>query len=154
MTTNPLVDEDDLGVSLMPDFFFFDGRFFLFGLAVIIGLFLISFEITFLKVLAVVVAGVVAFLVVVVMAVVGRLVFSLKMNGNGLPVTIASLKNFCGGLGFVLDGLKFLLYFALTEAGMKLLHILSISCCEGSVSQRLHVFLHCHCKYFSSVTLQ
>ena len=51
-------------------------------------------------------------------------------------------------------GLTSALYFALTESGMSALQIWSISFRLGSTLHKSHVFLHCHCRYFSSVTLE
>ena len=77
----------------------------------------------------------------------GTLTILLKLKGFDLIF-------FCLDGDFVLLFLGCLLYFCFTLCGINASHIWSISFLLGSTLQRSHVFLHCHCKYFSSVTLK
>ena len=75
----------------------------------------------------------------------GTLTIEFKLKGLDLIVLEGD---------FILFFLGCLLYFCFTLCGITASHIWSISFLLGSTLQRSHVFLHCHCKYFSSVTLK
>ena len=77
----------------------------------------------------------------------GTLTIPLKLEGFDLLILLLDED-------FVLFFLGCLLYFCFTLCGINASHIWSISFLLGSILQRSHVFLHCHCKYFSSVALK